>query len=101
MEDGYLGKATKDYFFRSFRKYCPEVVDMDLPVEGIFHNLAIVSIDKQYPMHARKVMFALWGLGQMMLNKIVVIVDKDTNVHDYAQVLWRVGKLHGTPSGMW
>jgi len=60
-------------------------------VEGIFHNLAIVSIDKQYPMHARKVMFALWGLGQMMLNKVVVIVDKDTNVHDYGQVLWRVG----------
>jgi 4-hydroxy-3-polyprenylbenzoate decarboxylase len=64
---------------------------MDLPVDGAFHNLAIVSIDKQYPQHARKVMYALWGLGQMMLSKILVIVDNDTDVHDYGQVLWRVG----------
>ncbi len=91
MEDGYLGKATERLFLPLMQKVLPEVVDMDLPVEGIFHNLAIVSIDKQYPQHARKVMFALWGLGQMMLNKILVIVDKDTNVHDYGQVLWRVG----------
>jgi 4-hydroxy-3-polyprenylbenzoate decarboxylase len=91
MEDGYLGKATERLFLPLMQKVLPEVVDMDLPVEGIFHNLAIVSIDKQYPLHARKVMFALWGLGQMMLNKILVIVDKDTNVHDYGQVLWRVG----------
>ena len=91
MEDGCLGKATERLFLPILQKILPEVVDMDLPVEGIFHNLAIVSIDKQFPMHARKVMFALWGLGQMMLNKILVIVDKDTNVHDYGQVLWRVG----------
>ncbi len=91
MEDGWLGKATERLFLPILQKVLPEVVDMELPVEGIFHNLAIVSIDKQYPMHARKVMFALWGLGQMMLNKILVIVDKDTNVHDYGQVLWRVG----------
>jgi 4-hydroxy-3-polyprenylbenzoate decarboxylase len=91
MEDGYLGKATERLFLPLIQKVLPEVVDMDLPVEGIFHNLAIVSIRKQYPMQARKVMFALWGLGQMMLNKILVIVDEDTNVHDYAQVLWRVG----------
>lgn len=91
MEDGYLGKATERLFLPLMQKVLPEIVDMDLPVEGIFHNLAIVSIDKQYPMHARKVMFALWGLGQMMLNKILVVVDKDTNVHDYGQVLWRVG----------
>ncbi len=91
MEDGYLGKATERLFLPLMQKVLPEVVDMDLPIEGIFHNLAIVSIDKQYPLHARKVMFALWGLGQMMLNKILVIVDKDTNVHDYGQVLWRVG----------
>jgi len=91
MEDGYLGKATERLFLPLMQKVLPEVVDMDLPVEGIFHNLAIVAIDKQYPQHARKVMFALWGLGQMMLNKILVIVDKDTNVHDYGQVLWRVG----------
>lgn len=91
MEDGYLGKATERLFLPILQKILPEVVDMDLPVEGIFHNLAIVSIDKQYPMHARKVMYALWGLGQMMLNKILVIVDKDTDVHDYGRVLWRVG----------
>ncbi len=91
MEDGYLGKATERLFLPLMQKILPEVMDIELPVEGIFHNLAIVSIDKQYPQHARKVMFALWGLGQMMLNKILVIVDKDTNVHDYSQVLWRVG----------
>ncbi len=91
MEDGYLGKATERLFLPLMQKVLPEIVDIDLPVEGIFHNLAIVSIDKQYPQHARKVMFALWGLGQMMLNKILLIVDKDTNVHDYAQVLWRIG----------
>lgn len=91
MEDGYLGKATERLFLPLLRKMLPEIVDIDLPVEGIFQNLAIVSIEKQYPQHARKVMFALWGLGQMMLNKILVIVDKDTNVHDYSQVLWRVG----------
>jgi 4-hydroxy-3-polyprenylbenzoate decarboxylase len=91
MEDGYLGKATERLFLPLMQKVLPEIVDIDLPVEGIFHNLAIVSIDKQYPQHARKVMFALWGLGQMMLNKILLVVDKDTNVHDYGQVLWRVG----------
>ncbi len=91
MEDGYLGKATERLFRPLMQKVLPEIVDIELPVEGIFHNLAIVSIDKQYPMHARKVMFALWGLGQMMLNKVLVVVDKDTNVHDYGQVLWRVG----------
>jgi 4-hydroxy-3-polyprenylbenzoate decarboxylase len=91
MEDGYLGKATERLFLPLMQKVLPEIVDIELPVEGIFHNLAIVSINKQYPMHARKVMFALWGLGQMMLNKVLVIVDKDTNVHDHGQVLWRVG----------
>jgi 4-hydroxy-3-polyprenylbenzoate decarboxylase len=91
MEDGYLGKATERLFLPLMQKVLPEIVDIELPVEGIFHNLAVVSIDKQYPMHARKVMFALWGLGQMMLNKILIVVDKDTNVHDHAQVLWRVG----------
>lgn len=91
MEDGWLGKATERIFLPLMQKVLPEVVDLDLPVDGLFHNLAIVSIDKQYPQHARKVMFALWGLGQMMLNKVLVIVDKETNVHDYGQVIWRVG----------
>jgi 4-hydroxy-3-polyprenylbenzoate decarboxylase len=91
MEDDYMGKATERLFLPILQKIVPEVVDMDLPFEGIFHNLAIVSIKKQYPQHARKVMNALWGLGQMMLTKVLVIVDEDTNVHDYSQVLWRVG----------
>jgi 4-hydroxy-3-polyprenylbenzoate decarboxylase len=91
MEDDYMGKATERLFLPIIQKVLPEVVDLDLPFDGIFHNLAIVSIKKQYPLHARKVMFALWGLGQMMLNKVMVIVDEDTNVHDYNQVLWRVG----------
>ena len=60
----------------------PEIVDMDLPFDGIFHNLAVVSIKKQYPQHARKVMYALWGLGQMMLNKVLVIVDAEVNVQN-------------------
>ncbi len=91
MEDAFFGKATERLFLPILQKLLPEVVDMDLPFEGLFHNLAIVSIKKQYPQHARKVMFALWGLGQMMLNKAVVVVDEDTDVHNYSQVLWRVG----------
>jgi 4-hydroxy-3-polyprenylbenzoate decarboxylase len=91
QEDGWIGKATERLFLPVLRKLLPEIVDMDLPIEGLFHNLAIVSIDKQYPQHARKVMYALWGLGQMMLMKMIVIVDKETDVHDYGQVLWRVG----------
>lgn len=91
MEDGYLGKATERIFLPLMQKVLPEIADLELPVDGIFHNLAIVSIRKQYPQHARKVMYALWGLGQMMLNKVLIVVDDDTNVHDYRQVLWRVG----------
>lgn len=91
QEDAWFGKATERLFLPVLKKMLPEIVDLDLPVEGLFHNLAIVSIDKQYPQHARKVMYALWGLGQMMLMKAIVVVDKDTDVHDYGQVLWRVG----------
>jgi 4-hydroxy-3-polyprenylbenzoate decarboxylase len=91
QEDDYMGKATERLFLPVLRKMLPEIVDIDLPFEGLFHNLVLVSIDKQYPQHARKVMYALWGLGQMMLTKCVVVVDKDTDVHDYGQVLWRVG----------
>ncbi len=69
----------------------PQVVDMNLPVEGIFHNLAIISIDKRYPGHAKKVMHAIWGLGQLAFTKIVIIVDKDVNVHDLREVCWKVG----------
>jgi 4-hydroxy-3-polyprenylbenzoate decarboxylase len=90
MEDAWLGKATERLFLPLLRLVLPEVVDMNLPVEACFHNLAIVSIDKRYPGHAYKVMNALWGLGQMMFCKCIVIVDKHVNVHDPVEVLWRV-----------
>jgi 4-hydroxy-3-polyprenylbenzoate decarboxylase len=89
MEDKWLGHASVRLFLPAIRKILPEIVDMALPCEGVFHNLAIVSIRKQYPGHARKVMNALWGLGQMMLEKIIVVVDEDVNVENYAEVLWR------------
>jgi len=66
-------------------------VDLNLPVEGVFHNLAFVSIDKRYPGHARKVMYALWGLGQLMFTKIIVVFDREVDVQDLSQVLWRLG----------
>src|SRR5690606_14810700 len=78
-------------FLPLLRKTLPEIVDMNMPAAGIFHNLLIISIDKRYPGHARKVMNAVWGLGQMMFTKVVVIVDKDVNVHNEAEVAWIVG----------
>src|SRR5262245_48108763 len=72
-------------------KTVPEIVDMTFPAEGIFHNLVIISIVKRYPGHARKIMSAVWGLGQLMFSKTVVIVDKDVNVHDLSEVAWIVG----------
>jgi len=68
----------------------PELVDYNLPVEGVFHNMAIVAIDKQYPFHGRKIMHALWGMGQLMFTKCVIVVDKEVDVHDVAGVAWRV-----------
>jgi 4-hydroxy-3-polyprenylbenzoate decarboxylase len=91
MEDAYLGKATERIFLPLLRVTLPEIVDMNLPVHGVFHNLAIVSIKKEYPAHARKVMHALWGLGQMMFTKNLIIVDDDVNVHDLAEVTWVTG----------
>jgi 4-hydroxy-3-polyprenylbenzoate decarboxylase len=91
MEDAYLGKATERIFLPLLRVTLPEITDMNLPVHGVFHNLAIIAIKKEYPAHARKVMHALWGLGQMMFTKTLVIVDHDVNVHDLAEVTWIVG----------
>ncbi len=91
MEDAFLGKLTERLFLPIMRKFLPEIVDMDLPVHGCFHNFVLVSIDKQYPGHARKVADALWGLGQMMFSKFIIVLDRDVNVHDYGEVLWRVG----------
>lgn len=91
MEDAWLGKATERLFLPLLRLLLPEVVDMNLPVEGGFHNLAIVSIRKAYPGHAKKVMSALWGLGHMMmLTRVLVVVDADVNVQDARAVTWFV-----------
>lgn len=91
MEDLYLGKTTERLFLPLVRVTLPEIADMNLPVHGVFHNLAIVSIKKEYPAHARKVMHALWGLGQMMFTKILIVVDHDVNIQDLSEVTWIVG----------
>lgn len=91
MEDCFMAKATERIFLPLIKKQLPEIVDLNLPVEGVFHNLAFVSIDKRYPGHARKVMYALWGLGQMMFTKIILVFDKEVDVQDLSQVLWRLG----------
>ncbi|MFQ5684539.1 MAG: menaquinone biosynthesis decarboxylase [Candidatus Binatia bacterium] len=91
MEDAYLGKASERIFLPLLRLTFPEIVDMNLPVHGVFHNLAIVSIKKEYPAQARKIMHGLWGMGQMMFTKIIIVVDHDVNVHDPAEVTWIVG----------
>ena len=91
MEDCFMAKTTERLFLPMLKTVLPELVDLNLPVEGVFHNLAIVSIRKQYPFHARKVMHALWGLGQMMFTKAIVVVDEEVNVQDPAEVVWRVG----------
>ena len=91
MEDAYLGKATERLFLPLVRVTLPEIVDMNLPVHGVFHNLAIIAIKKEYPAHARKVMHALWGLGQMMFTKTLIIVDHDVDVHDLSEVTWVAG----------
>lgn len=91
MEDCFIGKATERIFLPLIKSQLPEVVDMNLPVEGIFHNLALVSIRKRYPMQARKVISALWGLGQMMFTKIIVVFDEDVNVQNMSEALWRLG----------
>ncbi len=91
MEDCFMAKATERLFLPLIRKTLPEIADLNLPVEGVFHNLAFVAIDKRYPGHARKVMHALWGLGQMMFTKIILVFDKEVDVQDLSQVLWRLG----------
>jgi 4-hydroxy-3-polyprenylbenzoate decarboxylase len=91
MEDCFMAKATERIFLPLMQKTLPEIVDLNLPVEGVFHNLAFVAIDKRYPGHARKVMHALWGLGQMMFTKIILVFDKEVDVQDLSQVLWRLG----------
>jgi 4-hydroxy-3-polyprenylbenzoate decarboxylase len=89
MEDGFMGEAVERLFLPLVKKTIPEIVDMHLPVEGIFHNLMIVAIDKRYPGHARKTMQAIWGTGQMMFTKTIVVVDRDVDVRGGPELLWR------------
>ena len=89
QEDYWLGKATERLFLPIVRMMLPEVVDMNMPAEGVFHNLVIVAVRKRYPGHARKVMAALWGMGLMMLAKTIVVVSEHVNVHDLSEVAWR------------
>ncbi|MBF0491343.1 MAG: menaquinone biosynthesis decarboxylase [Deltaproteobacteria bacterium] len=90
MEDEFLGKATERLFLPLVQLTFPEVVDMNLPTEACFHNLCILSIKKQYPGHAFKIMHSLWGLGQMMFCKAFIVVDHDVDVQDIQEVVWRV-----------
>ncbi len=89
MEDCYMGKAIERIFLPLIRKQVPEIVDMNLPWEGCFHNLMVVSIRKSYPEQAKKVMSAIWGLGQMMFSKCIVVLDHDANIQDVKEVAWR------------
>jgi 4-hydroxy-3-polyprenylbenzoate decarboxylase len=88
MEDFYLGHATERIFLPLLRLTIPEIVDYHMPAEGIFHNLVFVSIDKQYPGQAYKVMNALWGQGLMSLAKVIIVVDKHVNVRDPREAWW-------------
>ncbi len=90
MEDAWLGKATERIFLPIIKMIHPDIVDMNLPVEAAFHNLAVVSIKKRYPGHAKKVMFALWSTGMLSLTKTVIVVDDDVNVQNLKEVLWAV-----------
>ena len=90
MEDFYMGDASVRIFLPVFKMNFPELVDMTLPAEGVFHNLVFVSIRKQYPYQAFKVMHGLWGMGQMMFSKYIVVVDDDCDVHNTSEVLFRL-----------
>ncbi|MGA8090573.1 MAG: UbiD family decarboxylase [Terracidiphilus sp.] len=90
MEDAWMGKAVERIFLPAMKLTIPEIVDINLPVEGVFHNLMLVAIKKSYPGQARKVMNAIWSLGQAMFTKCIVVVDEDCDVQDIAEVVLRV-----------
>jgi 4-hydroxy-3-polyprenylbenzoate decarboxylase len=89
MEDFYMGKAIERIFLPLMRLQLPEIRDVAMPAEGIFHNLILVSIRKSYAGHARKVMHAIWGLGQAMFSKVIVVVDEDVDVQNVSEVAWK------------
>ena len=89
-EDYFMGKAAERLLLPALQLSLPEVVDVNMPAEGVFHNLLIVSMRKEYPGHARKVMYALWGLGLLMLAKTIIVVDHFVDVQNLSEVAWRV-----------
>jgi len=89
QEDFYMGHAVERVFLPVMKMQYPEIVDIAMPAEGIFHNLMIVAIRKSYPGHARKIMNAIWSLGQAMFTKVLVVVDHDVNVQDFREVAWK------------
>lgn len=90
QEDCFLALASERIFLPLLKMQLAEVVDMHMPMEGVFHNCVLISIKKAYPGHARKIMNALWGMGQMMFAKYIIVVDADVNVQNLSEVLWKV-----------
>ncbi len=90
QEDCYMALATERIFLPLLKFQLPEVIDMHLPMEGVFHNCVLLSIKKSFPGHARKIMSSLWGLGQMMFAKFIIVVDEDVNVQNVSEVMWKV-----------
>ncbi|MEJ5360731.1 MAG: menaquinone biosynthesis decarboxylase [Spirochaetota bacterium] len=90
MEDCYMAKATERIFLPFLKMLIPEIVDIELPLEGVFHNCALVSIKKEYPGQAKKVINALWGLGQMASTKFIAVFDEDIHLRDYSTVVWKL-----------
>jgi 4-hydroxy-3-polyprenylbenzoate decarboxylase len=90
MEDCWMAKATERLFLPLLKQLCPEIVDLVMPLEGVFHNCVIVAISKRYPGQARKVMNFLWGMGQMMYTKLIVVIDADVDLKNLSLVAWKV-----------
>ncbi|MCP4671926.1 MAG: UbiD family decarboxylase, partial [Desulfobacula sp.] len=90
MEDCYMAKATERIFLPILKMVVPEIIDLELPMEGVFHNCALVSIDKKHPGQAKKVIHALWGLGQMSSTKFIAVFDKDIDLQDSSTVVWKL-----------
>ena len=90
LEDAYIGKVIERSFLPLIRMFHPEVVDFSMPAAGWFQGLAIISIKKRYPGQAKKVMMGLWGMGQLSLTKMLVVVDEDINVHDMNDIIWAI-----------
>jgi len=90
MEDCYMGRAIERIFLPLIQKQFPEIADIHLPWEGSFHNCVVVALKKSYPGQGKKIIHGLWGLGQMMFSKMIIVLDHDANIKDMREVSWRV-----------